>query len=366
MPWGIAAGVVSAGVGLYGASQQAGAAKDAAGQQQQASRDQLALDANVFNAQAGMNLPTRELGGLAQSRLAFLTGLSPNLDISPDFATPNINAQPGSGQPGLTWNGPTSGYNWNNTGSGNPTMPGALQPTTYNGLSPMYGTNSNGAQGPSPSGAPGTSASNPTGFGGSTPAAGGFGSLASPYDPSTFYQDPGYNFIQDQTSQALNRAGASSGQLGSGAQLKAAMSYASGLASQEFNNAYNRSVNTQTTMFNELNALGTGGQVATGATTTAAGNLGTAASSALAGYGNAGAAGTIGAGNAWTSGINGVSNSLTSLGMNYYNNQQNPSMYSLYGAPSAYPPAQSPPLMSAGGGYTYNNPAYSAPVQAPN
>lgn len=320
MPWGVAAGVIGAGASLYGASQQASAAKGAAGSQEAASEAQLGLDANVFNATAVMQQPTRELGGLAQSRLAYLMGLSPNLDISADFSNPNINPNPGSG-PGLTWNGQGSGYSSYNTGAGNPNAP-SLQPTTYNGLNTNYGTTTGGSQDPG-TGAP---ASATGGFGSTTsPTLGGFGSLGNPYDPSTFYEDPGYKFVMDQQQSALARAGASSGQLGTGAQLKAAMTYAEGLGSQEFNNAFSRSQSTQTTMFNELSALSGAGQVATGAVGSAAGNLATGGSSALAGYGNAQAAGQIGAGNAYGSALNQINNSATTLGTQYFKSQQSPS-----------------------------------------
>jgi hypothetical protein len=323
VPWGIAgAALVSAGASAYGASKQAGAAKDAAGAQETAALQQVGLDTNVFNAQAAMQLPTRELGGEAQNRLAFLLGLDPNLNIAPDFATPNINPNPQGGAPGLTWNGPASGYGWDNTGSGNPNAP-TMQPTTYNGVTPQFGVNSGGSQ--APGAAPSGSTSNPWGV--SLPGAtgqGGFGSLTNLYDPNTFYQDPGYNFDVQQGQQGLNRAAAAGGQLGSGASLKAAINYATGMASNEFNNAFNRSATSKQFTFNELASLAGAGQTATNTVGSSAGQLGQSGSSALAGYGNAAAAGSIGVGNAWSGAATSIGNMAGSLGTTYFNSQ-NPS-----------------------------------------
>lgn len=57
---------------------------------------------------------------------------------------------------------------------------------------------------------------------------------------AAFTKDPGYQFRLDQGNQALTRAAAASGTLGSGKYLKDAMTYNQGQASQEFGNSYNR------------------------------------------------------------------------------------------------------------------------------
>jgi len=373
MPWGaVVGGVLSAGAGLYGASQQAGAATTAAGEQEQAALAQEGLSSNIFNATAGMQLPSRELGGYAQSQLAYLMGLTPNLDISPDFSTPNIQFNGTNGQSSLSWNGPASGYNWNNTGPGNPTSP-SLSPN----IQPVYGRTTGGSQSPgtltqpgslggsnlggttyNPSVAPTSTAGGPTTAGGL-----GYGGLENPYNPSTFFLSPDYNFINTQTQLAAARAGAASGQTGSGAQLTAAMQYASGLASTDFNQAYENSQQTQSTLFNELNALGTGGQVATNSTQSGLNTLGSSGASALGGYGNAAAAGTIGAANAYGSAINGIGNNAGTLGSLYamYNNPNspyntaNPATITPYGGgPSNQATMYATP--DGNGGFTYSAP----------
>lgn len=53
-------------------------------------------------------------------------------------------------------------------------------------------------------------------------------------------QDPGYQFRLEQENKAINNSAAAKGNLLSGATLKALASYTSGLASQEFQNAFSR------------------------------------------------------------------------------------------------------------------------------
>lgn len=357
MPWGVAVAAVGT---IASGAMQAGAASDAAAAQQQSAMAQLGLNAATFNAQGGLSLPTREVGGLAQSREAYLLGLTPNLDISKDFSTPNINA--GLNGSTLTWDGP-AGSNPNTTGSQQPTSFGGQyygspsQPQLSNlfGSTPAPGApggTATGGMGLGGSGMTGMSASGPgaqlsvggtPSAGGATPTTAGgvpnpnavlpassYGSFASPYNPSTFYQDPGYQFIRDQGLNTIQNQQATTGLALSPSALTAALGYSSGLASQEFNNAYSRSMNTQTTQLNELNALSSGGQIATSGLSTAAGNFGAAGSSALAGYGNAGAAGAIGQGNAYS----GMTNGLANAGMSYFQNNNNGG----YGVPNAVVP----------------------------
>lgn len=340
---------------------QSGAAKSAAADQQQSAMAQLGLSTQVFNAQGAMSLPTREIGGEAQSREAFLLGLDPNLNISADFSTPNITA--GLNGASTTWNGPAST---------DPTISGVPQ---QGNLGSYYGTPSaptsgfsTGSMGLVNNGANGPGASLGTGAlsagMGAAPSSGGmpnpnavlgagaFGSFASPYNPSTFYQDPGYKFIQQQGLNTISNQQATSGLALSPSALSSALSYSSGLASQEFNNAYSRSMNTQTTQLNELNALSSGGQIATSGLSTAAGNFGAAGSSALAGYGNAGAAGAIGAGNAYTSGLNGLANAGM-YGANYFNGGYGSSNNQVYN-PGGVTPSYGSTINT--GGYTIDTP----------
>src|SRR5262249_41125003 len=138
----------------YGASQQAGAAKSAAGQEQAAALAQLGLTSQEYNAGGVLSLPQRELGGLADAQLGWLTGLTPNLDVSPDFAAPQLTVNP-DGTTSLNWVGPSSGYSAFQGGPGNPNAPGTIAGTQvygpnglpaapYNRVAPVYGTTSSG------------------------------------------------------------------------------------------------------------------------------------------------------------------------------------------------------------------------------
>ncbi|MGH7745037.1 MAG: hypothetical protein ACREQ5_09590 [Candidatus Dormibacteria bacterium] len=342
MTW-VAVGVGAVGLvgGALSADQQAKAAKNAAGAQGAAAAKQLGVDTATYNAAGVTTLPSRELGGLAQSREAYLLGLSPNLDISPDFAAPSID--PNTGQ--LTWSGPSSGYALG-TPNGNPNGP------NMNGI-PNPNAGLPGPGGYSFATAPTVSGNGAlnwgtTGAPGGTP--GGYGSLNNPYDPSSFFLSPDYNFISTQGQRGIAAAGAAGGELNSGAQLRAAINYASGLASTDWNQAYTNSLNTKAQTFNMLQGAIGGGAIATGALNSAGQNFATGAGSAIAGGGNAAAAGYIGAGNAWSGAINGATNTIGSLGSMYLNNQLNP--------PSQFPniPPGNYPMNQPYGSGTYTNP----------
>jgi hypothetical protein len=94
-------------------------------------------------------------------------------------------------------------------------------------------------------------------------APGGSLSQQFAFNPNQLYQDPSYQFNLQQGQQAIQRsAAASGGALGAGTQ-KALAQYTSGLASNEYQNAYNRALtsfqtNRQDTMQNLTALLGTG------------------------------------------------------------------------------------------------------------
>ena len=66
------------------------------------------------------------------------------------------------------------------------------------------------------------------------------GTSGNAYDSSQFEMDPGYQWRMEQGQKALERSASAKGMLGSGGMLKALQNYSQGLASQEFNNSYNR------------------------------------------------------------------------------------------------------------------------------
>lgn len=109
----------------------------------------------------------------------------------------------------------------------------------------------------------------------------------------SFETSPGYQFNLEQGLNAIDASAATKGGLLSGATLKAAQEYGSGLASNEY--------------WKNLNALsGLSGMGQSAAAGTANANLsyGNAGSSAIGAAGNASAAGAVGTANAFNSGVN--------------------------------------------------------------
>lgn len=130
---------------------------------------------------------------------------------------------------------------------------------------------------------------------------------------------PGYQFTLDQGLKATQNSAAARGLGVSGAALKGAATYASGLADSTYNDVYTRALNTFNTNYSSasqnaarLQGLVNNGQNAANNT----GTLGAAASSGIAGSavaaGNALAGGTVGAAAATASGYNSLANGLGS------------------------------------------------------
>jgi hypothetical protein len=104
-------------------------------------------------------------------------------------------------------------------------------------------------------------------------------------------QDPGYGFRMSEGMKALDRSAASRGGLLSGATLKGAQRYGQDLASQEYQNAFNRYQTNRANQLNPLQSLAGQGQT----TATALGqqganmasNIGNAYMTSAANTGNA-------------------------------------------------------------------------------
>lgn len=135
-------------------------------------------------------------------------------------------------------------------------------------------------------------------------------------------QTPGYQFTLQQGLKATQNSAAARGLGTSGAALKGASTYASGLADSTYNDVYQRALNTFNTNYssaaNNVNRLSNlvgngqnaaGSQGALGAQTTA--NIGNTITSGA----NAQAAGTIGSANALTSALGSMGNNAMLYGM---------------------------------------------------
>jgi hypothetical protein len=100
----------------------------------------------------------------------------------------------------------------------------------------------------------------------------GYGSLLERFDMSKFEEDPGYQYRQDEAQKALERQMSAQGvTLGGGgygevnpAAMRAMQEQSQGLASQEYNNAYNRYENDQNSTYNRLAGIAGMGQQSTG------------------------------------------------------------------------------------------------------
>jgi hypothetical protein len=84
------------------------------------------------------------------------------------------------------------------------------------------------------------------------------------FNQSDFQQDPSYQFDLNQGNQALQRSAAASGGLMSGGTLKAMGQYTQGMASNEYQQAYQNFNTNQTNQFNRLASVAGLGQTANG------------------------------------------------------------------------------------------------------
>jgi len=143
----------------------------------------------------------------------------------------------------------------------------------------------------------------------------GFGKYATAeFGMDKFTADPGYAFRMSEGMKALERSAAARGGLLSGATLKGTQRFGQDLASQEYQNAFNRYQAERAGTLNPYQALAGTAQTSANVLTGAAGNLGTQLGSNIIGAGNAQAAGQIGSANAIVGGLG--------QGINFYQNQQ--------------------------------------------
>lgn len=113
--------------------------------------------------------------------------------------------------------------------------------------------------------------------------AAGLKALSSLQDGSFFQQDPGYQFRLDEGNKAMNAAMSARGMAGGGAALKELTRYGQGFASNEYQNAFNRT--------NQLANYGNQASMSLG---NFAGGHGANLSNNAIGYGNASAGATMG------------------------------------------------------------------------
>lgn len=130
-----------------------------------------------------------------------------------------------------------------------------------------------------------------------------------------FQQDPGYQFDLQQGQEALQRSAAAQGGLQSGGTMKGLAQYTQGMASNEYQNAYNRFMNNKTTNFNQLASIAGLGQTANGQMGQAGSNMANNVGNIAMSNANAQGAASIAQGNIVGNTANGIGNSLMTYGM---------------------------------------------------
>jgi hypothetical protein len=155
-----------------------------------------------------------------------------------------------------------------------------------------------------------------------TAAGGQFNS--SPTGEQVLAQDPGYAFRLAQGQQALDRANAAGGSLGSGGALKQALEFGQDYASGEYGNAFNRYMQNRQANFSNLLSLAGLGQTANSQLIGAGSNYANESSAIDINAGhsladlqtqaaNAQASGYMGRANAFGGMVSGITNAAGSL-----------------------------------------------------
>ena len=140
------------------------------------------------------------------------------------------------------------------------------------------------------------------------------GEFDKAFSETKFTADPGYAFRLSEGMKALDRTAAARGGLLSGSTLKGAQRYGQDLASQEYQNAFNRFYAERTNRLQPLQSLAGVGQTSANTLSNAAGQFGNQMGANIIGAGNAMAAGQVGSANAISQGVG--------QGINFYQNQQ--------------------------------------------
>ena len=123
------------------------------------------------------------------------------------------------------------------------------------------------------------------GLGGDTTAT-DYGMAARPFGMEQFENDPGYAFRMSEGMKALERSAAARGGMLSGGALRGITRFGQDLASQEYQNAFNRYQTERQARLNPLQSLMGAGQTAANVMTGAAGTYGQQAGETAATLGN--------------------------------------------------------------------------------
>lgn len=137
----------------------------------------------------------------------------------------------------------------------------------------------------------------------SNTGAAGYGSAATPFSQTNWMQSPGYAFRLGEGMKAIENSAAARGLLKSGGTLAGMQDYAQGLASEEYQNAFNRYYDERNAMIRPLEALRGSAQTASDTMGGAASRYGANAGNIYMDAAQAAAAGRIGSTNAWSNAL---------------------------------------------------------------
>lgn len=154
-------------------------------------------------------------------------------------------------------------------------------------------------------------------------------------DPNVLKDSDFYRFNETQGQKAVTNAAAARGLGSSGAALKGAANFASGLATGTYKDAFNMAVTNQTNTFNRLKSLIDTGQNAAAQTGSAGSTAATGAAGAQIGAGNAQAAAYNTTGGAVNSAVNNIGGYAAYKGL-YGGSGNNASPNVVYGAAGGY------------------------------
>lgn len=267
----VAGALIGAAGSAVGGGMQANAAGAASQAQQQAGRENLGLQAAIYNQSRQDTLPYQATGVGALNLLAQMYGL-PTMAFNPSSGIQMTQTAPEKKERSF-FDKLTDPAN----------LAGQFGGTSYDPMG-FFGK--------------------PMQDGGSVSfsAGGGVGGTAGAVTPGTgvadfssFYQTPDYLVARDEGIQGLDRGAAARGRLYSGGADADRMRFASNLGSQAFGNFQN----------NLFRLAGFGGS-ANQQLNAAGQNFGSQAGGALTNIGNARASGYVNQGNAWGNAFNGI------------------------------------------------------------
>jgi hypothetical protein len=148
----------------------------------------------------------------------------------------------------------------------------------------------------------------------------GYGSLGKSFDElyggDKFQRDPGAQFRQAESLKALERSAAARGGLLSGSTMKGITRFSQDLASQEYQNAFNRFQVERAAKLNPLQSLMGSGQSAANVMTGATGQFGQNEAANIYNAGQARASGYVGQANALNQALGGITNYMVQAPVN--------------------------------------------------